>query len=467
MIRHGNQPDGLVANQLDSGFAQIDSRTRVRVIKMAQPAINRKTFSGTAANLGLKSSKVVSPRVNAASRRTDMRRSERSSLPRNLMDSAEHYSRAMIKEKIPLIGAIAIALLVVGAGAIALLEQREGGQSITSFGEALWYGIVTMTTTGYGDFTPRTGLGRLVGVLLMLGGMTLMSLFTATLASVMVSAKIRKELGLEVIDVMNNHVLLCGWNPQAERVLEGLLADPGEQVVLVNELPEDMMKEVLLHHHGRDVTHVCGDPAVESVLYRANVGSARAAIVLADTSRGAGSESDERTTLVTLALKSLKGNIKVTAEAHDMKSEIHLRRAGADDIVVDGEFNSFLLSSTATTPGVSLVARRVLSHSGSGLQSETVPADMVGHSFGELFDFLRSGKGFLTVAIVTEDKSLTLDDLLSDDYSLVDQFIKNQFTKAGVDFLRFEKANNRVLVNPSDDYVIANGDTAVGIPRVV
>ncbi|MBI2863236.1 MAG: NAD-binding protein [Chloroflexi bacterium] len=382
----------------------------------------------------------------------------------NVVGLVQHYLQAMRRAKIPLLAAISFALLIVGAGAVYLIETRAGGESFASFGEALWYGIVTMTTVGYGDYTPRTAPGRFVGVLLILGGMTLMSLFTATLASVMVAARIRRDLGLEVIEMMKDHVLVCGWNQQADRVVEGLLADPEEQVVLVNEMPEEVIKEVLLRHHDRDIIHVNGDPAVESVLSRANVGKARAAVVLADVSRGA-MASDERTALVTLALKSLKANIKVTAEAHDMRSEIHLRRAGADDIVIDGEFNSFLLSSTATTPGISLVARRVLSHSGGGLRSEPVPAEFVGRSFGELFDALRTRQGFLTLAIVTGEKGLTLDDLLSDDYSLVDQFIRSQFTKAGVDYLRFEKAMNRVLVNPNDDYVICKGDTAVGIPR--
>lgn len=270
-----------------------------------------------------------------------------------------------------------------------------------------------------------------------------------------------------MIDKMSGHVVVCGWNQHAERVLEGLFVPPSKAVVLVNEMPEEAMKDFLLRYRDREVTYVHGDSASEAVLELANVHNAVAAIVLADTSHGAATVSDERATLITLTLKSVKADITVTAEALDVKSEAHLRRAGADDIVITGEFNGFLLSSTATMPGVSQVVRTALSRSSAGLRSEPIPKELIGRSFGELFQALRSRDGFLTLALVSEQKGFTLDDLLTDDYSLVDQFIKHQFTEAGMDFLRFGKGNIRVQVNPPDSLVIGAGDRAIGIPRSV
>ena len=147
------------------------------------------------------------------------------------------------------------------------------------------------------------------------------------------------------------------------------------------------------------------------------------------------------------------------------KSEAHLRRAGADDIVIVGEFSGFLLSSTATVPGISQVVRNLLSHYGAGLREEPIPSEFVGRTFGELFRALRGRQGFLALAIVTQKNGLTLEDLLTDDYSLVDQFIKKQFSEAGVDYLRFEDRGASVVVNPDDSYEIGAGDSVIGIPR--
>lgn len=383
-----------------------------------------------------------------------------------LADLARRFWLVLTHERIPWLAGLSSALLVVGAVAVFFAERGAETANITSVGEAIWYGIVTMTGTGYGDFTPRTGVGRALGVLLMLGGMSVLSLLTATFASILVAKKIKEGRGLEAVK-LKNHVLVCGWNQYAGRVLEGLLSSPETRtpVVLVNELPEEAANDILSRHRTDRVRYVRGDPAVEAILDRANVRQARAAIVLADTSRGFAAASDERTTLVTLALKSIKGDIKITAEALDLSSEGHLRRAGADDIVISGEFNGFLLSCAAVSPGISEVVRRLLSPGGTELRRQPIAAEFVGRPFGELFEAFRAQSGFLVLAIVTENKDLTLDDLLTDDYSLIDEFIKRQFTEAGTEYLRFEVGATRVLVNPPDSYAINRYDTAIGISR--
>ncbi|WP_214467320.1 potassium channel family protein [Microbacterium flavescens] len=85
-------------------------------------------------------------------------------------------------------------IMVYGAGAGVLLIyiaslavlEAEGSSpdaNITSFGEAIWWSCVTITTTGYGDFFPVTGLGRAIGVGVMFSGIALAGIITATLAS--------------------------------------------------------------------------------------------------------------------------------------------------------------------------------------------------------------------------------------------------------------------------------------------
>lgn len=77
------------------------------------------------------------------------------------------------------------AVLLVFVASLAVLDAERGapGADITDFGQAMWWSVTTITTVGYGDLTPITTTGRVVAVLLMIGGITLVGSITATLAS--------------------------------------------------------------------------------------------------------------------------------------------------------------------------------------------------------------------------------------------------------------------------------------------
>ena len=62
-------------------------------------------------------------------------------------------------------------------------ERHAPGATIVDFGDALWWGFTTITTVGYGDYAPVTVLGRVLAVGLMIGGIVIIGVVTATLIS--------------------------------------------------------------------------------------------------------------------------------------------------------------------------------------------------------------------------------------------------------------------------------------------
>lgn len=80
---------------------------------------------------------------------------------------------------------VAAATLLVFIASLAVLdaEQNASGSNIQSFGDALWWAFVTITTVGYGDYFPVTLVGRLVAVGLMIAGIALIGTVTAAFAS--------------------------------------------------------------------------------------------------------------------------------------------------------------------------------------------------------------------------------------------------------------------------------------------
>jgi voltage-gated potassium channel len=91
------------------------------------------------------------------------------------------------------------AVLLIYAASLAILETERGqpGARINNFGDAVWWCITTPTTVGYGDLAPVTGKGRVIAVLLMLGGISLVGVVTATLASWTCSASHRKTANIK------------------------------------------------------------------------------------------------------------------------------------------------------------------------------------------------------------------------------------------------------------------------------
>jgi voltage-gated potassium channel len=78
----------------------------------------------------------------------------------------------------------AAGTLILGAWLVLLFEDNARGSNIHNYPDALWWAIVTVTTVGYGDRYPVTEGGRIVAVVLMLVGIGLIGVLTATVASV-------------------------------------------------------------------------------------------------------------------------------------------------------------------------------------------------------------------------------------------------------------------------------------------
>jgi voltage-gated potassium channel len=101
-----------------------------------------------------------------------------------LVKVMQHAVRVAIRGRV-VVYTVCSAVLLIYVASLAVLEAERGNPAsdIQSFSEALWWSITTVTTVGYGDFAPVTDTGRVIAVLLMIGGISLLGVVTGTLAS--------------------------------------------------------------------------------------------------------------------------------------------------------------------------------------------------------------------------------------------------------------------------------------------
>ncbi|MFD7625290.1 potassium channel family protein [Streptomyces sp. NPDC059851] len=76
-----------------------------------------------------------------------------------------------------------VGLMMFGSLAVLSVERDAPDGNIRNLGDAVWWSFTTMTTVGYGDHSPTTGLGRVLAVGLMLSGIALLGVVTANIAA--------------------------------------------------------------------------------------------------------------------------------------------------------------------------------------------------------------------------------------------------------------------------------------------
>lgn len=101
-----------------------------------------------------------------------------------LFSALQKAAVGAIRGRVVIYTAVSVVLLIYVAS-LAMLEAERNVEdsAINNFGDAVWWSIATVTTVGYGDLSPVTTVGRVVAVFLMIGGISLVGVVTATLAS--------------------------------------------------------------------------------------------------------------------------------------------------------------------------------------------------------------------------------------------------------------------------------------------
>jgi voltage-gated potassium channel len=98
-----------------------------------------------------------------------------------------------LRKAVGLIVSVAAILAFTAAVLVHAIDPAIG-----SFGDSLWWAVVTVSTVGYGDVVPESTAGRLVGSVLMLTGLSLIPLVTSVVVSILVAQGTRKSREAEL-----------------------------------------------------------------------------------------------------------------------------------------------------------------------------------------------------------------------------------------------------------------------------
>ena len=200
-----------------------------------------------------------------------------------------------------------------------------------------------------------------------------------------------------------NHFVLCGWNFQAHRILEELLAARVKQRFSVVVLPGQEIPEQLKEFSDK-VSIVLGSLTEDQTLTEANIQETKSVIILSDTTLGA-NDADARALMITLAVETMNPSVYTCVQVMNSENTIHLTRANADEIVPFDILGANLSVASALNPGISKVVIELVHFSeGSEIYrlSPPLPSELVDATFKQASAWF-TARDMILVGIESDD----------------------------------------------------------------
>ncbi|MBO8131692.1 MAG: ion transporter [Candidatus Marinimicrobia bacterium] len=353
-------------------------------------------------------------------------------------------------------------LITLASILVYLIERGDNSSEYRNLWDSIWWALVTVFTVGYGDIKPITTGGRIVAILIMFTGISLLSLITATISSIFVARRIREDQGLGKIK-LENHIVICGWYDKADEVLDMIFKLKTEEktpVVILNQLQPHEISGIISRFPGREIKFVHGDITKIPSLEMTNIKRAKLVIILPNLISSDPQDADEKTILTTLNIKSTWPRVRVFACILDAENAPHVRRAKADQVFVKDQFSSFIIASQVYNPSMLEVLNNLLTFdSKNRIEIISIPSRFVGKPYKELFSYLVDKEAILPLGLITQKESISISEFLSADTSFLDAFIEKKLKQAGKKLE--EEKREAVHLNPNGDYIVKKNEQVI------
>lgn len=323
------------------------------------------------------------------------------------MSRRGHVPNPLLRFRLP--GALLAVVIAYGVTGYSLIEGW-------GFLDSFYMTIITISTVGYSEVHSLSTAGRIftstlivVGVGTMLFGF---GVFAETLAENAFGSYRRDRLMERRLDQLREHFIVCGYG----RIGAEIAAEFDEHKVqyVVVEKNEEPLKRL----HDDDVLHIDGDASSEEILKQAGIERARGLISAVD--------SDERAVYITLAARALKPDLYIIARAGQRESIRRLELAGATRVISPYRMAGHRMAELAVHP-----------------------------SLVDVLDTLHHGESEIGVEEILVGSNMSALGKSLADAGLVDP--------SGAKILALRRRTGHLLVNPSADVLLEEGDLVIAL----
>lgn len=250
------------------------------------------------------------------------------------------FFRLMSRTRLRFIVELSLMFVLVWCGCALLIYTFEHGINprIHDRLDAIYYLLVTMTTSGDSAVTPMTTGGRVVMSFALILSKLLTALLCAVAAAVLIDHKLKVEMGLKM-HKLSNHIVIIGWNLKGAQIISSFRKNPSlqkDEIVVMADIEQKPVDDPLVYF-SRSPYPIRGE-AIE----RACLAKARVIVVLANYAER--QYADSLTAVNCMMARKENPEAKLVAELLDPGQRLYLENSGADSVVSIGDVGGFLLA---------------------------------------------------------------------------------------------------------------------------
>ena len=179
------------------------------------------------------------------------------------------------------------------------------------------------------------------------------------------------------IQLLDDHIIICGWNSSGPQLVEQLLQTSNRQLLIISPVEIEQLDN-------NRVLYLIGDPTEESTLLTARLRLAHSVVILSDGQTDSIQDADARSILIALAVEQHNPETHSIIELRNPKNAHHARHAQVDEIVVSNAYNGSILAQTAANPGISEVFQELFGNTNISVIHNNIESDWVGKPYSQL-----------------------------------------------------------------------------------
>ncbi len=282
--------------------------------------------------------------------------------------------------------------IAFGSTIIFIYEGAGVNPNITSFFDAVYWSVITISTVGFGDISPITVEGRIATLFLVVGGLSVIAFFTSivttALSARLIALKEEKVIG--EANALKDFILICGYG-QMGKVLANEFLKIKQNFIVI-----DFNEEVFEHSSSQKILSIQGD-ATDPV-FLSNIGINKgASAVIALTNNDAVNLS------IILNARAQNPDINIIARANNSNIKDKLMIAGANEVVAANDIAALIATEYVGQPIAFEAIDDILLNSKDAIMDEV---EVLGNSpfIGEKLEKLKFGSFNLTLIGIINHK---------------------------------------------------------------